>query len=138
MYSIGEPPPPLPAPTAETTTEIVTTEVQQPPVVPQGFRAAAGVSALRPRRSRSARRPTAVPVSIDVSAQLAAPTFTDPDEGSYYTVDGNKIVVQNRPVQPLVDVAIPNSGRDQFGGFLVTGLVSRDLPRRTRPSCHAR
>jgi uncharacterized protein YjbI with pentapeptide repeats len=69
-----------------------------------------------------------VPVAIDVRTQLASPTFNDPVDGAYYSVDGSVISVQDRPVQPLVDVAIPGATANRYGGFLITGLVSRDLP----------
>jgi hypothetical protein len=67
-------------------------------------------------------------VSIDVGAQLARPAFTDPVDGSYYAVDGKTTQAPYRPVQPLVDVEIRDAGRGEFGGFLITGLSSRDLP----------
>jgi uncharacterized protein YjbI with pentapeptide repeats len=66
-------------------------------------------------------------VSIDVRDQLAQPVFSDPVDGSYYAVDGNTTQAPYRPVQPLVDVEIPEATSGAFGGFLITGLSSRDL-----------
>ncbi len=68
-----------------------------------------------------------VPVAIDLAGD--ALELNPTDDGSYYSVDGNTIVAQYRTVQPLVDVAIPTDGEsdDEYGGFLITGLVSEDL-----------
>jgi hypothetical protein len=66
-------------------------------------------------------------VEIDLSGDaLEKVDVAGPPASSYYRVDGNAIVAQYRPVQPLVDVEIPVSGTYQ--GFLVTGLTTQDLP----------
>ncbi|HSP28976.1 MAG TPA: hypothetical protein VLN74_10550, partial [Ilumatobacteraceae bacterium] len=66
-------------------------------------------------------------VDIDLSGDaLERVDVAGPPASSYYQVDGNAIVAQYRPVQPLVDVEIPVPGTYQ--GFLVTGLTSEDLP----------
>ncbi len=113
--------------TEETIVEETTTDETSPA---QGFRSSAllaqtssGPATFGPPAGNGR-----VPVAIDVRTQLAAPTFTDPDDGSYYSVNGNVVSVQDRPVQPLVDVAIPGATTNRYGGFLITGLVSRDLP----------
>ena len=64
-----------------------------------------------------------VPVSIDLAG--SALQLNETDDGDYYSVDGNTIVAQYRPVQPLVDVPIDSTTK--FGGFLITDLVSQDL-----------
>jgi len=133
MYSIGEPPiVGTTTTTTDTTTTDTTTTTES---APQGFRTSSLVAAATSGPAIFGDPPLgsgAVPVSIDVSDQLAAPTFDDPDDnpdaGSYYSIDGSIVSAQNRPVQPLVDVAIPGSTTNQFAGFLITGLSSRDLP----------
>ena len=69
-----------------------------------------------------------VPVAIDLTGDALEENLTD--EGIYYSVDGNTIVAQYRTVQPLVDVAIPTDdvSGDEYGGFLITDLVTEDLP----------
>jgi hypothetical protein len=64
-----------------------------------------------------------VPIVIDLGGN--ALQRRDTADGSYYTAN-SITVAQYRPVQPLVDVPIPLSG--PFGGFLITGLTSEDLP----------
>ncbi len=44
-------------------------------------------------------------MSIDLSGDALELNATD--DGDFYSVDGNTIVAQYRPVQPLVDVPIP-------------------------------
>ncbi len=70
-----------------------------------------------------ARSNGVVPVSIDLAG--GALQLNETDDGDYYSVDGNTIVAQYRPVQPLVDVPIDSTTK--FGGFLITDLVSQDL-----------
>ena len=64
-----------------------------------------------------------VPVSIDLRGDGLREVPT-PD-GSYWMAN-SITVAQYRPVQPLVDVAIPIAG--PFAGFLITHLTSQDLP----------
>ncbi len=64
-------------------------------------------------------------MSIDLSGDTLEQNVTD--DGTYYSVDGNTIVAQYRPVQPLVDVPIESN--QEFGGFLITDLLSQDLAR---------
>ena len=66
-----------------------------------------------------------VPVSIDLGGDRLDRVDVG-DDGSYYQVDGNTIVAQYRPVEPLVDVPIPSP--ETYQGFLITGLTSEDLP----------
>ena len=131
MYSIGEPPPPatettLDAPVDEPIVE--ETAVEEPLAQPQGFAGAFASSTSGPATFATLGN-GALSVSFDLGAKLAEPTFIDPATGaSYYSIDGDVISAQDRPVQPLVDVAIPDSGSDQYAGFLITELSSRDLP----------
>ncbi len=114
--------------TTTTTTESTTTTSSPQPLVAGIMRAGALMAASvvgpvtfgDPVGSR-------VPVSIDLRGGRLARTDVGAD-GSYYSVDGNTTVAQYRPVQPLVDVAIPGAASGAFGGFLITGLTSDDLP----------
>ena len=117
-------------PAESTTTEPTNTE----PAPVQGFRSSSllAQTQIGPVTFGSPAGNGRVPVAIDVRNQLASPTFNDPVDGSYYSVDGDVVSVQDRPVQPLVDVAIPGATVNQYGGFLITGLGE------PRPSEHVR
>ena len=74
----------------------------------------------------------AVPVSIDLTGNALKANVTN--DGTFYSVDGNTIVAQYRPVQPLVDEPIPSTTpARQYGGFLITDLLSEDLNSSYRP-----
>jgi uncharacterized protein YjbI with pentapeptide repeats len=125
--------------TDETTTDetIVDQTIVDETSSAQGFRSSA-LLAQTPSGPATFGPPAGngrVPVAIDVRTQLAKPTFpTPPATGpSYYSVNGSIVSVQDRPVQPLVDVAIPGATTNRYGGFLITGLVSRDLPNTYTP-----
>ena len=108
-------------------------------IVPTTFAAAVGASPLRVGTASLIPASTASPVTFEqpnnkgvvpVSIDLAggALELNTTDNGKYYSVDGNTIVAQYRPVQPLVDVPIPQADpARKFGGFLITDLLSEDL-----------
>ena len=74
----------------------------------------------------------AVPVSIDLTGNALKANVTN--DGTFYSVDGNTIVAQYRPVQPLVDEPIPSTTpARQYGGFLITDLLSEDLNSSYKP-----
>jgi uncharacterized protein YjbI with pentapeptide repeats len=129
MYTLGDDVPPTDTVTEQTTTDdTVTPDTATDETVTEQPLGLLRVTSAGPANFGSlpdGRRS----VSIDVQAQLAAPSFTDPIDGSYYAIDGNTTQAPYRPVQPLVDVEIPDATRGTFGGFLITGLSSRDLPQ---------
>jgi uncharacterized protein YjbI with pentapeptide repeats len=84
------------------------------------------------------------PVSIELTVDDTGSGASDPtklnrvatDDGDYYEVDGDAVTAQYRPVQPLVDVAIPAGTAG--AGFLITRLTSEErapfTPRYVRPT----
>lgn len=118
MYTIGEP-------ETAPTNEVVTSTVQATEVAIEAASAPAS-----PVTFGSPFGGGRVPVTIDLEIGARGPANLDlveTDEGeAYYTVGGNTVVAPYRPIQPLVDVAIPETGRG-YQGFLITGLTTTEF-----------
>jgi uncharacterized protein YjbI with pentapeptide repeats len=130
MYRLGNEVPVIPAGAddpADETTQLPETgpgpeEPTDPQTQPMGL---VGVTSVGPATFGNPLSDGRRIVTIDVTNRLREVDVGD--DGSYFAVDGNTTQAQYRPVQPAIDVEIPSAGRGAFGGFLITGLSSRDL-----------
>jgi hypothetical protein len=128
MYTVGGPEVVQPLAGAQVTQASAEAEVDSP--VTFGTTIAGAGDALD-------RTPVTIDVAVGAESGPANLHLVQTDEGNYYEVGGNTVTAQYRPVQPLVDAAIPSTV-GTTAGLLITGLTSQDIepftPRYLRPT----